>query len=276
MAEAEPQRVTIEEGVVYGRADGGDLTCDVFTPPPGDGPRPAILMLHGGGWESGDPSMMRGYAILMGRRGYCCISSRYRLTGQADWPAQIEDARAALRWVREEHTSLGIDPDRIVVWGQSAGGHLGLLVAGSGAARLLDGEAGAEAAPPTIAAVVAFYPITTIEPEMGSAWERYAHAIVDPDAPAELRQRMSPLSYVDERFPPTLLMHGAVDELVAPEQSVLFYDALRKAGVPAGLHLFAGQPHGYDLNRELALQSADIAELFLDRYLGGEPGASGG
>ena len=271
MTSTERPQITIEEGVVFGRAGDRELRCVVYTPAELAQPAPAILMLHGGGWSTGDHSMMAGYGRVMARRGYVCVASEYRLTGEAAWPAQLEDARAALHWLHAEHQRLGVDPERIAVWGQSAGGHLGLFVAGGGAARLLDGpRAEADA---LAAAAVAFYPITSIGPEMGEAWERYGEGIVPGDAPEALRLLLGPLSYVDERFPPTLLMHGARDTLVAPEQSLRFHDALQAKGVPASLHVFASAGHGFDLDRTLALQAADLVEGFLGRQLGG--GAAG-
>jgi acetyl esterase/lipase len=263
MSSPSQPKIHIEKDVVFGHTDTRELRCDVYSPEESEGLAPGILMLHGGGWSTGDPSMMAGYGRLMARRGYVCVCSEYRLSGEAAWPAQLEDARAALQWLRGEHASLSVDPDQIVVWGQSAGGHLALFLAG-GAARLLDGPSAKQE---VTAAAIAFYPITTIGPEMGEAWERYGEGLVPRDASEQQRSLLAPLNYVDEKFPPTLLLHGTNDTLVSPGQSLSFYDTLQEKNVPASLHLFASLGHGFDLDRELALQSADLTTMFLEQHL---------
>ena len=110
-------RVTVEENVVFATGGGRDLHCDVFLPPEAGTERTAILLVHGGGWLQGDRSQLRGYGILLARYGFVCVASEYRLSGEAVWPAQIHDVKAALRWVRANAEHYGIDPDRIAVSG---------------------------------------------------------------------------------------------------------------------------------------------------------------
>jgi acetyl esterase/lipase len=110
MAAAETGRVTVEHDVVFGTGGGRDLKCNVYVPPqPGAG-RPAVLLVHGGGWVQGDRSQLHGYGILLGRLGYLCVATEYRLAGEAKWPAQLHDVKAALRWMRANAHQLGIDP----------------------------------------------------------------------------------------------------------------------------------------------------------------------
>ena len=261
---AEPSaRVRIEEGVAFASAGGRELRCDVFRPPAQSEPQPGILLVHGGSWHGGQPAMMRGYGILMARHGYPCVAAEYRLSGEAKWPAQLDDVLAAIRWTQDEADDLGVDPDRLVLWGLSAGSHMSLL-----AAARLSGEAS------PIAATVNHYPITSLEPALGTAWEHAQRLPEDPataDWPA-----MSPLSHVGAGFPPTLLLHGSADAMVALDQSRRLYEALTEAGVPVDLAVFADQPHGFDLQRAFALHSVEVVRFFLSRYapLNGEGGAS--
>ncbi len=102
-------RVTIEEGVVFGQGGGRDLRCDIFTPPGKPHDAPAVLLVHGGGWRSGDRSQLRGYGVLLGREGFVCVASEYRLTPASRWPAQLHDVKAAIRWMRANADRLGID-----------------------------------------------------------------------------------------------------------------------------------------------------------------------
>ena len=96
----ESGRVTVEEGVVFGHGGGRELKCDIYTPPGNPTHAPGVLLIHGGGWSSGDRSQLKGYGFLLGRKGYTCLASEYRLTGEALWPAQIEDVKAAVRYMR--------------------------------------------------------------------------------------------------------------------------------------------------------------------------------
>ncbi len=251
---AEPNaRVRIEEGVAFASAGGRELRCDVFHPPGQSEAQPGILLVHGGGWHMGAPAMLRGYGILMARHGYPCVASEYRLSGEARWPAQLDDVLAAIRWMQEQSGDLGVDPDRLVLWGLSAGSHMALL-----AAARLSGETS------PIAASINHYPITSLEPALGTAWEHAQQLAEDPST-ADWAA-MSPLAHAGAGFPPTLLMHGSADTMVALDQSVRLYEALTRAGVPVDLTVFADQPHGFDLQRAFALHSVEVVRLFLSRY----------
>src|SRR5262245_41430606 len=131
MAESTSGRVTVEQGVVVGRGGERDLLADVYTPPDGAANGVGVLLIHGGGWVQGDRSQLRGYGILLGRIGYTSVACEYRLAPASKWPAQIHDVKAALRWMRANAGSLNIDPAKIAVSGNSAGGHLSLIVAGT-------------------------------------------------------------------------------------------------------------------------------------------------
>ena len=139
---ADDGRVTIEEGVVFGTGGGRELKADVFVPPGDVKNAPAVLLVHGGAWREGDRTQLRGYGILLGRRGYVCVASEYRLVGESAWPAQIHDVKAALRWMRANATQLGIDPAKIAIEGNSAGAHLALLAAGTPDRPEFEGEGG--------------------------------------------------------------------------------------------------------------------------------------
>ncbi|NJN51696.1 MAG: alpha/beta hydrolase [Gammaproteobacteria bacterium] len=109
-----PGQVAIQDAVVFGQGGGRDLKADIFTPPNERTDRPAILLVHGGGWLQGDRSQLRGYGIQFARYGFVCVASEYRLSGEAKWPAQIHDVKAALRYMRANANQLGIDATRSV------------------------------------------------------------------------------------------------------------------------------------------------------------------
>ncbi|MDA0364654.1 MAG: alpha/beta hydrolase [Chloroflexi bacterium] len=113
MAELIPGRVTIDEGVPFGTGGGRRLHADVFTPPGGaSAGAPGVVIVHGGGWREGDRSQLRSYGIQLARRGFVAAAIEYRLLAEAPWPAQIHDVKAAIRWMRANAPSLGIDPER--------------------------------------------------------------------------------------------------------------------------------------------------------------------
>ena len=113
----------VHEKVVYSTVADPELLLDAFVPKE-DGPHPAVLVVHGGAWKSGDRNQLRGYANLLAKRGFVCFAIDYRLAPQNKFPAQIEDCRAAVKWIRTHATDYKVSPDKIGAIGYSAGGHL--------------------------------------------------------------------------------------------------------------------------------------------------------
>ena len=266
---SERGRVTVEEGVVFGTGGGRDLKCDVFAPP--DAPRnaPAVLLVHGGAWRQGDRAQLRGYGILLGREGFVCVASDYRLTGESRWPAQIHDVKAAIRWMRANSDRLGIDPAKIAVRGNSAGAHLALLAAGTPNVAEFEGDGGNDDVSSAVAAAIGIYRPTLFfhggkRPRGGLP----ATALMGDAGTSDRARAASPITYVNERFPPTLLIHGTADETVPPSASLRMYKALVAAAVPVELHMYADQPHGFDAARDFGRQCAAEMRLFLSRYVG--------
>lgn len=258
-------RVTIEEGVVFGTGGDRELRCDVFHPPALDGPAPAVLIVHGGGWRGGDRSQLRGYGVLLGRRGYVCVASEYRLAPDHEWPAQIEDVKAAIRWMRANAASLEIDPDRIAIEGNSAGGHLSLMAAGTADRPEFEGTGGNEGVSSAVCAAIAVYPPTLLAHGTVARGAVPALALSD-SADAALAAHASPMTYLGSHFPPTMLIHGTGDELVPVAASELMYEALTAAGVPCELHIYPEQPHAFDADPAFGRRCADEMLFFLDRY----------
>ena len=254
-------RVTVREGVVFGTGGGRELRCDIFEPPPAVKNGIGVLLVHGGGWQSGDRSQLKGYGVLLGRRGYTCVASEYRLTGESLWPAQIEDVKCAIRYMRANAGELGIDPDRLVVSGNSAGGHLSLMA--GAASRGFEGNGGNNDVSSSVAAVISFYPPTGLD---AREWGGMP-VLFGKGAPVETMQKASPLTYAGPGFPPTLIIHGNKDEVVPEAEATNMYEALNKAGVPVELHMFANQPHGFDADPKLGRQCAEIMLSFLDRFV---------
>lgn len=256
-------RVAIERDVVFGTGGGRDLRCDIFRPPMGTANGIGVLLVHGGGWREGDRTQLQGYGVLLGRRGYTCVASEYRLTGEALWPAQIEDVKAAIRWMRTNASELGIDPSKLVISGNSAGGHLSLMAAGTPNDPRWEGTGGNPGISTEVAASITFYPPTGLDSAAmaGVPW------LFGPDAPLETIRSASPMTYATAGHPPTLIIHGNADEVVPPGEATQMYDALHAAGVSVELHMFANLPHGFDADPQLGRQCAELMMSFLNRTL---------
>ena len=263
-------RVSIEQDVVFTPIGGRELACDVYSPPNPEGSAPGLLLLHGGAWRAGDKQQMRQYGIQLALAGYVCVSSSYRLVGDTPWPAQMHDVWAALRFIHREADRLGIDRDKVAVIGASAGAHLALLAGGHPLhPSLLDEGDPDETA---VRAIVAVFPPTVVSPrdnrEKGAV---PGAALLEGQDDVDSAAIASPLSYVHAAFPPTFLLHGTADKVVPPLASLRMYQALVAAGVPAELHMYAEQPHGFTVQKDFHRLTVRETDLFLRRYLGLRP-----
>ncbi|MDH5672611.1 MAG: alpha/beta hydrolase [Myxococcales bacterium] len=264
--------MTIRENVVFARAGERELLCDVFTPPAepdGAGaPRPGVLLVHGGGWRGGDKLQMRAYGIQLALEGFVCISSSYRLTPQAPWPAQIHDVKAALRYVHSHAEELGIDPRKLAAMGASAGAHLILLAAGTVGHPEFEGDGDHAGAATAVAAAVGIVSPTVLAPRgtrlSGSV---PARALMEDDDEAAAALA-SPITHVRAGYPPTFLITGSADKLVPPSSSMRMYEALAAAGVPTELHIYPDQPHTFVAQKRFHRLTCKEISLFLQRYLG--------
>ncbi len=263
MTTMQPARVTVRPDVVFATGGGRELRCDIFEPPAEVRNGIGVLLVHGGGWSGGDRSQLKGYGVLLGRKGYTCVASEYRLTGEALWPAQIEDVKAAVRYMRANAVELGIDPDRIVVSGNSAGGHLSLMAGGTGSVPEFEGSGGNDGVASGVAAVISFYPPTGLA---ARSWGGLP-SLFGKGASEETLKGASPLTYAAASFPPTLLIQGNRDEVVPASEATAMYEALDALGVPVELHMYANQPHGFDADPLLGRQCADIMMSFIDRMV---------
>jgi acetyl esterase/lipase len=259
-------RVTVEQDVVVGTTGTRDLKADIYTPPEGTSNGAGVLLVHGGGWRSGDRSQLRGYGILLGRIGYTCVACEYRLVDEAKWPAQMHDVKAALRWMRANSARMNIDPAKIAVSGNSAGAHLSLMVAGTPNLAEFEGSGGNPGVPTDVAASISFYgPALLGRP--GAALSDTVHKLVGDDPTGALVQSASPITHVNGSWPPTMLITGNKDELVPDESSFHMYKALVEAGAKAELHVYEGAPHAFDALPDFGRQCASIMALFLDRHV---------
>ena len=228
------------------------LELDLYRPDsPGAGRVPVVIHVHGGGWRRGSrrhplPALGENFYAGLAARGIAVAAIDYRLSGEARYPAAVNDVRAAVAWARAALPGsgpagsgvAGVAGGAVVLWGDSAGGHLALLAALTGGSAASTGVDG----------VVAWFPVTDLagldgeDPASREALFLGAPPALVPD----LAREASPITHVHPDAPPVLLMHGDSDSLVSPDQSIRFAKALNDAGGTATLELVPGAGHFWD------------------------------
>ncbi|WP_395752013.1 prolyl oligopeptidase family serine peptidase [Prosthecobacter sp.] len=225
---------------------------DLYLPEKAEGPLPLIIWVHGGGWQNGSkdgcPPLRGGYV----GKGYAVASINYRLSGHAVFPAQIEDCKAAIRWLRAHAEKYSLDPKRFGVWGSSAGGHLVALLGTSGDVKEFDVGANLDQSSRVQAVCDYFGPTDFTAFVTTPGYESHA-TDASPEARLiggavmqnkEKAARMNPITYVTKDEPPFLIVHGDKDPTVPINQSQMLFDALRKSEVSAHFHTIHGAGHG--------------------------------
>ena len=268
---------TVIEALEYANVDGKPLLLDLRIPT-GRGPHPVIIYLHAGAWITGDRT--GGPAIRQASRGYAVASIDYRLAPQYTWPAQVEDAKAAVRWIRANAARFDLDPERIGVFGTSAGGHIGAVLGTSGGVPSLEGmHLGNAQFSSRVKAVVDFYGPTDL---LKLNDQKLPCLPLDGNSPLmppsllmgcaiqqckEKTATANPITYVTPDDPPFLIMHGLLDCLVPFGQSVLLHQALEAKGVDSTLLLLPRGEHGGSAFDQQEYKQA-ISD-FLDEHLRG-------
>ncbi|MBI3911002.1 MAG: alpha/beta hydrolase [Armatimonadetes bacterium] len=265
---AQGQEPSVRKDVVYGEVDGQKLLLDIYPATKGAGARPALLLIHGGGWSGGNKGAYAGVAPLFTREGYTVISVGYRLAPRYHYPAQVDDVQRAVRWVRAHANELSIDPERIGALGHSAGGHL---------VQMLGVRDTRENSDPKLAhyssrvkcVVNVFGPTDLTSTVFPNVTNGILHNFLgktraqDP----QVYRDASPITFVGKSSAPTLFCHGTEDPLVPLSQSVLCMEALRRAGVEAKIVVVEGAGHGWAPDSPGGVQVHQATLEFLRQHL---------
>ena len=265
-----PEGVTIERDIEYGKAGDVSLKLDMLLPKqPAKVPLPLLVYIHGGGWNGHDKT--EGYeplGPLVASGNYVGATVEYRFTSVAPWPAQIYDCKAAIRWLRANAKKYNVDPDRIGIWGVSAGGHLVSMLGTTGDRKELEGQSGTPGQSTRVACVVDVCgpaDLPNMKPQ-----EQKVYAMMDRLLGGPMAERMeaaraaSPITYVDKNTPPFLIVHGNLDTQVPYSQSETFYAALNAAGVYATLVRIEAGKH-----QPFYAEAAPQVEAFFEQRLRG-------
>ena len=271
-----PDSIEVRLDQPYAGTDNPRQMLDLLLPKQrtSDKPLPVIAYIHGGAWRAGNKSGgLRRVTPFVESGKFVGVPIGYRLSGEATWPAQIHDCKAAIRWLRANADSLRIDANRIGVMGSSAGGHLVAMLGTSGDVKDLEGKLGSHTSVSSRVACVVdeFGPTNFLT--MNDFPSRIDH--LAPTSPESLLiggaitehkdkvRHASPLTYVSKDDPPFLIIHGTKDPLVPYNQSVILDAALKKAGVDVYLQTISEGQHGGFRSRELARRT----RLFFEKHL---------
>jgi acetyl esterase/lipase len=256
---------------------------DIYLPDDGDGPFPVIISIHGGGFMFGDKADEQLNPMLKGlNHGYAIVSINYRMSGEAIFPANINDVKAAIRWVKANAAEYKFSPKRIALWGGSAGANLAALAGTSGDVKELeDMSMGNENQSSRVMAVVDWFGPTNFllmdeqlketgngKPDKSEANSMLSKVLGQKITEIPEKVKMAnPESYITSDDPPFLIQHGTKDPIVPTQQSVLFYEKLVKVlgKEKVTLHLLEGVQHG---GKEFETpENLQIVFSFLDKIL---------
>jgi acetyl esterase/lipase len=235
-----PRGVSAWRDVIYQQLPGHiPQVVDIYVPRDA-GPHPLVLYIHGGGWQGGHTRHSGALAnfpevlATLAAEGFIVASLEYRLSAEAQFPAQLQDAKAALRFLRDNAAQYRVDPTRIGVWGGSAGGHLTALASLTCGDTTLDPAAAGE---PCVSAAVTWYGVFDFAAQAAGqpgGTDQAAERLLGCQGrcPAGRYAFASPVTYIDAHDPAFLLIHGEADKVVPVAQSRLAEERLRAAGVP--------------------------------------------
>jgi acetyl esterase/lipase len=261
-----PEGTKVERDLTYGPHKERNV-LDLYVPK-SEAPLPLIIWVHGGGWQNGSKAG-GGPALGLLSKGYAVASINYRLSQHAVYPAQIEDCKAAVRFLRANAKKYNLDPDHFGVWGASAGGHLVALLGTTGGVKELEGDGGNKGLSSKVQAVVDWFGPTDLT-KMGGSHD-------NPNSPEakllggpvqdnkDKAAKANPIAYVTKDAAPFLILHGDQDKTVPYSQSELLAAALKKAGVEVTLTKVEGAGHGgAQFNTP---DNRKLIEEFFDKHL---------
>ncbi len=254
-AQAPPPNIALETNLVFGTGGQQPLHLDLARPKQGSGPFPALVLVHGGGWIGGDKESLRPFLYSLAQQGIVCISIEYRFAPKYRFPAQVEDVKCAVRWLRANADKYHIDPRRIGALGGSAGAHLVALLGTTNGEKRWEGTGGNPEQSSAICAMICMsgpYDLARIYRDTFQQKEEEGRGLRSalegflggtPSQEAAQYRAASPISYVSKKTVPTLLTHGTADTLVSITQSEEFAAKLKEKGADVDFLRLEGAGH---------------------------------
>jgi acetyl esterase/lipase len=241
--------ITFEKNIEYSNSDNQHLQLNLARPRDAQGPMPAVLCIHGGGFRAGSRDGYNALCQKLAERGFVAATVTYRLAPKYQFPAAVYDVKAAVRWLRANAVKFQIDPARIGVTGDSAGGHLAQFLGVTADNKEFEGDGGNADQSSRVACVVNRYGPSDLTKSYGKSVDaaEVLPLFLGGDLQTARRRHIqaSPLNWVTPDAVPTLLLHGTDDKYVAYEQAVWLRDRLQACGVEVELITFEGAGHGF-------------------------------
>ena len=264
-----PPEIKEETNIVYGTGGGNPLELDLYSPDYLSGPVPGIIFIHGGGWRTGKRQDYKFYTTRFAKHGYVVATISYRLKEAGYFPNCVEDVKCAVRWMRANAEKLHVDPNRIAVIGGSAGGHLSMMAGYSSDVPEFEGTGGNPGVSSAVQAVIDLY-----GPVDFTVAETRDHPLLTGFMQGTYEQvpdkfvKASPITYLDPRDPPTLIIHGTIDSLVPVEQSDMLAEKMKAMGNMYWYDRIDGWPHAMDIANPVNQRVEKVAIAFLQEVFG--------
>jgi acetyl esterase/lipase len=263
-----PDNVEEILGIEYGTAGERRLQLDLYLPKGLAGATPAIIFIHGGAWKGGKRGDMKFYCVKFAERGYLTATVTYRLTGEAPFPAAVHDVKCAVRWLRANAARYQVDSERIMVSGNSAGGHLSMMI-GYSDDPSLEGKGGNNDVSSRVCAVVNFYGPTDLTTDFAKKQEVLKDFMGGRtfDQAPDTYKLASPLFHLTKDDPPTLIFHGSIDSTVPIVQADRLADRLKELGIDYVYERYDGWPHVMDLAVDVNRRCVYQMEQFFKKHV---------
>lgn len=268
-----PANVEFTPDITYATVDGEELKLDLARPKDAKLPLPCVVVIHGGGWAAGNRKSHDNLTWELASRGYVSATVSYRFAPKHPFPAQIQDVKAAVRFLRANAAKYAIDPAKVGAVGFSAGAHLSMMLGTMDKDDGYDDVGGNTDQPSKVQCVVSYFgPTDLLQPYPEATkpiLQKFLGGTVEEKH--DLAKAASPIYYVNAGDAPMLLLQGTKDPLVPHDQAVRMADALTKVGVPGRIELLLGAGHGWS-GAEIGRTAAETYAFF-EQYLKAKPAA---
>ena len=262
-----PDEIIAIKDIEYKFIDSLSLQLDIYKLKDLGKPAPVLIFIHGGAWRTGKRSDYLPYLIDYAKKGFVTATVSYRLVKQAIFPAAVQDVTCAVKYLKSHAEEYGIDPDKVVLIGGSAGGHLAMMIGYSGADSMFNEDCQEDTLPRVKAVINLYGPTDLTTPYAISTYQTKDFLGTPYEENPDIYRKASPKTYISPDDPPTLTFHGTIDSLVPVSQSDSLDVWLRKAGVPHEYHRLKGWPHTMDLSTKVNAYCQYYIDEFLEKNL---------
>lgn len=262
-----PDDILEIKNIEYKNIDSISLQLDLYKLKNIQSPAPVMIFIHGGAWRTGKRSDYLPYLIDYAKKGFITVTVSYRLVKAATFPAAVQDVNCAVHWIRNHAEEYGIDSDRMVLIGGSAGGHLAMMAGYAGDEPLFNEDCSLGSSGGVKAVINLYGPADLTTPYSISMYQTIDFIGGSYENNPELYKLASPKTFITPDDPPTLTFHGTIDSLVPVSQSDSLDSWLSKAGVAHDYHRLKGWPHTMDVSVKVNEYCQFYIDAFLEKYL---------